>query len=400
MEPNDMNHRLGSLFKLSTFSVALLISGLTGFAQISPGEITDPQLRVVEQSYLPKLIEINRAVETTKFPFLFSLSRYVGLDPKQQKGADKRGLEFVNFHGRVVLKTTGNYNAAYNASLLTPNQRTNKTLDEVIQPILSLMADRFSADDKFDAFGFEIGYHVRTKTSGIDYEGKENLVVVMDKADAFNYVVAKDDSDRQQILGRAEVFINGKPLGVQRGGLEPFSLEVVNRADLNQESTVPPAAAEQDVRKLQMKYQTQLDLLASEGAARFHFVEYAPPSLARFRDQVYLQVTLRNPEKFNKESTSIYKRAAESFDLLLAPQLKGIVDRLPRIAGVSGVGFSILNEVSSTSGPSSSEAVEFFLPMVAIDRFANTEITNQDLINQGVVLINGVRISLDLQRVE
>jgi hypothetical protein len=400
MEPNDMNHKSGYLFKLSTFSVAVLMSALTGFAQISPGEITDPQLRVVEQSYLPKLIEINHAVGETKFPLLFSLSRYVGLDPKQQAGADKRGLEFVNFHGRVVLKTTGNYNAAYNASVLTPNQRTNKTLDEVIQPILSLMADRFSADDKFDAFGFEIGYHVRTKTSGIDYEGKENLVVVMDKADAFNYVAAKDDSVRQEVLGRSEVFINGQRLGVQRGGREPFSFEAVNRAVLSQESTVPPSVAEEDVRRLQMKYQTQLDSLASEGADRFHFVDYAPPGLARFRDQVYLQVTLRNPQKFNKESTSIYKRAAESFDLFLAPQLRGIVDRLPRIAGVSGVGFSILNEVSSTLGTSSSEAVELFLPLLAVDRFAKAEITNQDLINQGVILINGVRISLDLQRVE
>jgi hypothetical protein len=399
MEPNDMNHKLGRLFKITAFCGALLMFRLTCFAQISPNEIADPQLRVAEQSYLPKLIEINRAVEATKFPFLFSLSRYVGLNPKQQAGADKRGLEFVTFHGRVVLKTTGNYNAAYNASLLTPNQRANKTLDEVIQPILSLIAIQFSADDKFDAFGFEIGYHVRTKTSGVDYEGKENLVVVLDKADAFNYVAAKDDSVRQQILSRAEVFINGKPLAVERGR-EPFSLEVVNRVVLNQESTVPSATGEEDVRKLQMKYQTQLDLLATEGAARFHFVDYAPPGLARFRDQVYLQVTLRNPQKFNKETASIYKRAAESFDLFLAPQLKGIVDRLPRIVGVSGVGFSILNEVSSTSGSSSSEAVEFFLPLVAVDRFANAEITNQDLINQGVVLINSVRISLDLPRVE
>jgi hypothetical protein len=381
-------------------AAALLRCAPSAFAQVSPNEITDPQLRAAEQAYLLKLVEINRAVGTAQFPFLFSLNRYVGLDAKQQAGADRRGLEFVNFHGRIVLKTTGNYNAAYNASLLTPNQRANKTLDEVIQPILSLIKNHFSTDDKFDAFGFEIGYHVRTKTGGVDYEGKENLVVVMDKADAFRYADAKDDSGRQQILSHAQVFINGNPVEVQRGVREPFSLDAVNQAVSNPESAARLAVAEEDVRKLQMRYQTQLDSLAAEGAARFHFVDYAPPGLARFRDQVYLQVTLRNTEKFNKEATSIYKRAAESFDLFLAPQLKGIVDRLPRIAGVSGVGFSILNEVSSTSDQASSEAVEFFFPLVAIDRFANTEITNQDLINQGVVLINGVRISLDLQRVE
>jgi hypothetical protein len=378
----------------------LLIGAPTALAQVSPNEISDPPLRAAEQAYLHKLVEINRAVGAAQFPFSFSLNRYVGLDAKQQAVADRRGLEFVNFHGRVVLKTTGNYNAAYNASLLTPNQRANKTLDEVIQPILSLIKSHFSTDDKFDAFGFEIGYHVRTRMGGADYEGKENLVVVMDKADALGYAHAKDDSARQEILSHAQVFINGNPVEVQRGVREPFSLEAVNQAVLNPESTANAAAADEDVRKLQMKYQTQLGSLAAEGAAHFHFVDYAPPGLARFRDQVYMQVTLRNPEKFNKETTSIYKRAAQSFDLFLAPELKGIVNKLPRIAGVSGVGFSIMNDVSSTSAAGSSEAVEFFFPLVALDRFANAEITNQDLINQGVILINGVRISLDLQRVE
>jgi hypothetical protein len=398
MELNDMYLKLSQVCKIAT---AILLIGAPGaLAQVSPNEISDPQLRAAEQAYLPKLAEINRAVGAAQFPFSLSLNRYVGLNAKQQAVADRRGLEFVNFHGRVVLKTTGNYNAAYNAGLLTPNQRANKTLDEVIQPILSLIKNHLSTDDQFDAFGFEIGYHVRTRTGSADYEGKENLVVVMDKADAFAYADAKDDSARQKILSHAQVFINGNPVEVQRGVREPFSLEAVNQVVLNPVPTANAAAAEEDLRKLQMKNQTQLDSLAAEGAARLHFVDYAPPGLARFRDQVYMQVTLRNPEKFNKETTSIYKRAAQSFDLFLAPELKGIFNKLPRIAGVSGVGFSIMNDLSSTSAAGSSEAVEFFFPLVALERFAHAEITNQDLINQGVILINGVRISLDLQRVE
>jgi len=58
-----------------------------------------------------------------KFPFLFIPSRYVGLDPTDQQGADQRGLEFVRFHDRTILKVSGNYNAAFNANLLTQNQR-------------------------------------------------------------------------------------------------------------------------------------------------------------------------------------------------------------------------------------------------------------------------------------
>ena len=96
-------------------------------AQVNPAEILDPKLKAAEQTYLPQLITLNRAIQSTKFPFNFFLSRYVGLDPARQREADTRGIEFVKFHDQVVLKTTGNYNAAYNADLLTQNQRAART---------------------------------------------------------------------------------------------------------------------------------------------------------------------------------------------------------------------------------------------------------------------------------
>ena len=54
------------------------------------------------------------------------ISRYVGLDPKSQAGIDTRGVEFVKFHDRVVLKISGNYNAAFNSDRLSQNQRVNR----------------------------------------------------------------------------------------------------------------------------------------------------------------------------------------------------------------------------------------------------------------------------------
>lgn len=387
------------VLKNAALSAVLAACAVTGFAQVSPNEIADPQLRSAEQTYLPKLLSINRSVGTVKFPFLFSLNRYVGMGAKAQAGSDQRGLEFVNFHGRLVLKTTGNYDAAYNASLLSPNQRAARTMDDVIEPILQLMAPQFSADDKFDAFGFEIGYHVRTKTSGLDYEGRENLVVVMDKADAFQYLTTESDPGRQQVLSRTDIFINGKPIGVLRNAPEPFSLETADKAVLNRQPALPDIIGEEDVRKLQTRYQSQLDLFAADGAKRFHFVDYAPPGLTVFRSQIYLQMTLRNTGKFDDQNGSIYKRAARSFDLFLAPQLKATLEAMPHIAAVAGAGFTVLSQVDSSDQPSS-EALEFFFPLAALERFAKSEITNQDLINQGAVLVNGVRISLDLQRVE
>jgi len=392
-----------------------------GFSQVSPSEIPDPQLKALEQTYLQKLVAMNRAIEATRFPFMFSTNRYAGLEPKDQAAADRRGLEFVNFHGRQVLKLTGNYNTAYNTSLLTPNQRATKTFDEVMLPVLRLLPNQFSAGDTFDAFGFEIAYHVRTNTSAFGYEGKEILVVVMDKSDAFTYVNLKSDPDRQQILNRAEIFLNGKPFGLQVGTQESVSLEALNHAPFDRpaadhapaavskdnrrtqpeaQATPPSAATQGDAEQLQSKYQSQLDAFAAEGATRFHFVQYAPPSIVLFRDQVFLQLTLRNTQKFQSETTSIYKRAAQSFDLFFAPQLKPFLEKLPNMPEVKGVSVTILNDLTSASAPSSSEALEFFFPLGALRQFAGAEITNQELINQSVVLVNEVRIALDLQRVE
>jgi hypothetical protein len=47
-----------------------------------------------------------------------------------------------------------------------------------------------------------------------------------------------------------------------------------------------------------------------------------------------------------------------------------------------------------------SEAVEFICPRAALRRFVNAEITNQQLLDQSIILVNGVRIGLNLQLVE
>jgi hypothetical protein len=153
-----------------------------------------------------------------------------------------------------------------------------------------------------------------------------------------------------------------------------------------------------DVDAFQSKYQPQLDALAKEGVAKFHFVEYALPSFALFRDQIYLQLTLRNPAPFDKSATSIYKRAAQSFDLFLAPLLKDLLAKTPDAQELAGLDVTVLDQFASNA--SSSEALEYICPLSPLRQFAEYTITNQDLINQSVVLVNGVRISLNLQQVE
>jgi hypothetical protein len=54
-----------------------------------------------------------------------------------------------------------------------------------------------------------------------------------------------------------------------------------------------------------------------------------------------------------------------------------------------------------SAGPDSTpDTVEFLFPMTELQRYENYDITGQQLINAGFVLINGERVGLDLQTAE
>ena len=408
---------------IATCTLLSLCCAARSYAQVSPAEILNPQLKALEQAHLHKLIEINQTVPLLTYSFPFSLSRYVGSENKSLGGIDGRGLEFVNFHDRIVLKVTGNYGAAFDADRLTPNQRSSRVFNDVIYQMLEIVPSYFSAADEFDAVGFEIGYHVRRKAAHYEYEGKEILVAVLSKADALRYAKAPTDSERQEILNRSEIFLNGKPFGLALSGNEPLDVATLQRSVKqpltigNQQRTAAdtevisdsskadtsekaaPVRTQADAERLETKYKSQLEALAAAGIAKYHFVQYATPSFAVFRNQIVLQVTLRNPNTFDNEATSIYKRAARSFDLFLAPQLKSILEGVPDDAELGGLDITVLNQLTATTGHSS-EALEFVCPIKALRKFAEADITNQELINQSVILVNGVRINLNLQQVE
>ena len=420
---------------IATCTVLSLFWTARSYAQVSPAEILNPQLKALEQTHLHKLIEINQTVPLLTYQFPFSLSRYIGSDNKSASGIDGRGLEFVNFHDQIVLKVTGNYAAAFDADRLSPNQRSSRVFNDVVYQILDVLPHYFAASNDFDAVGFEICYHVRRQGPHYEYEGKEILVAVLSKADALRYPQAPTDSERQEILNRSEIFVDGKPFGLALSGSEPYNVAALQRSVkqrsainerqnsrpayeppnlqrttgdgslISDNSTVEapeqaaPARTQADADRLEEKYKSQLETLADQGVAKYHFVQYAPPSFAVFRNQIVLQLSLRNPNPFDKETTSIYKRSARSFDLFLAPQLKSMLEGVPDDADIGGIDITVINDLAATP-THSSEALEFVFPMKALRKFANADITNQDLINQSVALVNGVRINLNLQQVE
>jgi len=430
-------------------------------AQVSPAEILNPDLRALEETYFPQLKTLNQSIAKTKFPFSFYLSRYVGLDPAQQAETDSRGLEFVRFQDRVILKVTGNYNAAYDSARMTQNERAAGTFHNVILPILEQVTAALPPDLACDGIGFEISHHARTRDRSYDYEGKEILVAVFDRDDAWALPRASTDAARQEIVNRSKVYVSGKDFGLSLTERDPLNVQTLARsvpakpdatstarsAALGRSSllrpnvslpassssasttapaasvdtaaananpvvpapkpvdppaataTTPPTQTQADADRLGEKYQSQLAALGKVGAEKYHFVEYAPPTFVIFRDQLALQMTLRNSIQFGPVKGSIYKRAAQSFDLFLAPQLKDLSDKVGPDVDFQLFDFSVLNKLAP-GAKGTSEAIEFICPRGALKQFVSAEITNQQLLDQSVILVNGVRIALNLQLVE
>jgi hypothetical protein len=427
----------------------ILLAASSALAQVSPGEIANPNLKAAEQEYLPQIRSLQHAINETQFPFPFILTRYVGLDPSRQASLDTRGIEFVYFQNRILLKTSGFYTAAFNSEQLTPNERASRTFQEVIAPILRLIAREIPPDVNCDGIAFEIAYHARAPRKDSDFEGREILAVVLDRADAFAFLSEPGNEQRQAIINRSGIYLDAQLFGLalgQKDSLDPEALAKHGPEDAA--SLAPPAAATvaptrlsianprlapaalpaavratpagigaagivssaaaeaspkrdaspADADRLQAQLQPQLDALLKEDGATFHLVDYAPPSIALDHKQLVLQLTLRNSTTFEKNTSSIYKRAAQSFDLFLAPQLKALVPKLPEDLAVDALEFSVFNRLGNEKD--SSEAVEFISPLKAIRSFVEDEMTGQDLINQSLVLVNGVRIHLDLELVE
>src|SRR5712692_6495113 len=214
----------------ATLGLAVAFSAPSTSAQVSPAEILNPDLKALEETYFPQLKALNQSISKTKFRFPFYLSRFVGLDPAQQAEADSRGLEFVRFQDRVILKVTGNYNAAYDTVRLTQNERAASTFRTIILPILDQLTAALPQDLACDGIGFEISHHARTRERSYDYEGKEILVVVFDRDDAWALTRASTDSARQEILNRSKVYVSGTDFGLSLAERDPLNVQALPRA--------------------------------------------------------------------------------------------------------------------------------------------------------------------------
>jgi hypothetical protein len=256
-------------------------------------------------------------------------------------------------------------------------------------------------------------------------------------------VLEKDDNARQEILNRSLVYLGGQDYGLSLIDRDPLIVDTQARSrsskidatssasastsasrliksnpnllpSASSGESVPapsspkvdlsqsrPAATAADAEKLQAQYQSQLAALSKAGLVKLNFVDYDPPTFVVVSKRMVLQMTLKNSTRFDPEKMNIYKRAAQTFDLFVAPKMKDVLDLLPNDLPIDYYDFSVVNPLTTTTlGKERSEAIEFLLPRDLAQKFANSEITNQELIDKGQVLVNGVRIALNLQLVE
>ncbi len=401
--------------RLIAGSVLLLLVGVA-FGQVPSSEILNPTLKSDEARYLPQIRLLHQAIAGEKYKYPFHLARYLDAHSGQRAALDSNGIEFVYFQHRVVLKISGIYRAAYNAEYLSKNQRAALTFQDVIVPILDRVAQNIPSNIDCDGIGFEILYDTRDVNRAYDFEGKEVLTVIFSREDALTYRAATDDVKRQQILNRSEVFLDGKDYGLALGQHDPLNVKALDRQDqflgeknaigatdlaaasIQQKDKERPAINVANIAALQAKYQLQLHTLVQQNGVKLHLSEKYPPDIEINGDQALLHLTMDSNLICNQSTSSIYKRAAQNFDLFLAPQLKVLLDALPVDEGYSAVDFSIISHFEDKNA--STEKIEYICPVKALRSFTANQLASQDVINQSIVLVNGVRITLNLEIVE
>ena len=383
--------------------LVLIAAIASASAQVIPSEVSNPRARAAESKYLPQLESLQQQIGSTSFPFPFQLTRY--LNAKSGHAAtDRDGLECVNFQHRIVLKVSGIYQAAFEAGLQTENVRATRVLEGAAIPLVRMVAKAVPDTDDYDGIGIEILYNTRDTNNAYSFEGREVLSAVFSRADAAALASATTQDARQEILNRSDVYVNGQAFGIALGQHNPIVPEAKEDRDdeiARAETKLAESAKLVRASASHNADEARLDpppAIVSRDVRSAVPPSDAAPKLEQSGDQLVMHFNLQSPLTFNGANSSIYKRAAQSFDLFLAPGLRALMKTLPSDTKYDAFEFSIVTQVANAVTPS--ETIDFICPISSTRSFLDNKITSQDLINQSTVLVNGMRIGLDLAKVE
>jgi hypothetical protein len=144
-----------------------------------------------------------------------------------------------------------------------------------------------------------------------------------------------------------------------------------------------------------------IDQIVKELDSQAHFVSYAPPKFAAFRQRTHLELSL-NSTLPPSAAGSRYKLADMAFDehitLLIRPLL-ACFRETQDFDGSASARTSTFH-FAGKAVPGASEAVEFFFSLSSLRCYEKYDCTGQQVLDAGTILINGERVALDLQVAE
>ncbi len=433
--------RANKLAFLVVFSIGV---GPVSAQVVASVELADPSLRALQQQSFGSLQTVGQNIVGHQFNFPFYLSRKLDIEEKIQKRTDQHSIRFEHYNGATVIAISGNYYGAYASDKFNEEQRARQTFQDVVVPILKAVVPTFQGNTAVQGYAVEVSHHVVSKTMGMPIERPENLMVYFPQAAAVKLVAAQNRLAMQGALLDADVLLNAKQLDIWMTDeeqapakeSEPAPSEVAktttpvatatttnaaNFARPHAEGDVPalpvppppPAlvppsplqpplpvrdSSPQGLAALQSSIQGASNHMLKELEPEAHFVNYAPPAFIPFHHQVYLELSMTTQLAESPE-TSRYKLAALAFDEHISPLIRRVLTYFPGDQNFDGVSFSTTVRPRTKPGATSAKAlsVEFFFSLEDLRRYQSYDCTGQQLINDGIVLINGERAGLDLQ---
>ena len=428
--------------RLAFIVVLMLAARLLQGQVVASIEIADPALRALQEKSFNDLKTVGENIAGHQFNFPFYLSRKLDIDERVQKRTDQHSIRFENYNGSTVIAISGNYYGAYAADKFNEAQRARRTFQDVVVPILKAVVPTFRGSTSVQGYAVEVSHHVISKTMGMPIERPENLMIYFPQAAAMKLVEAQNNFAMQGALIDADVLLNAKQLSIWLTDEDTTSVEesappVAAPANPTLTAAATPAAAPpsrtasgtpvspdidpapapappiapppiplrdsspQAVAALQSSIQGASNHMLKELEPDAHFVTYAPPAFIPFHQQVYLELSMTTALTEPPE-TSRYKLAALSFDEHISPLIRRVLTYFPGDQNFDGISFSTIVRLHTRPGTPTAKAlsVEFFFPLKSLRRYESYDCTGQQLMNDGIVLINGERVQLDLQLAE
>ena len=434
----------------------MLLCGSWSCAQVVPAnQVLDPGLRAMQQGAMPGLTLVGQNIKAHRFDHDFYCTRKLDIDEGKQKRSDQHSIRFEQFQGETVLAISGNYYGAYAAGRFNQEERARRTFFSVVVPLAKASVPVFATNESVQGFAFEVSHHVIGTLMGDSIERAENMMVYLPRTAAIKLISAKDREAQQAALLEGEVFVNasplqlwlsdeGRPSRVETENSRPVTLTQASTAAIvaNHVNTqelpdtpmpraanatvwpnlapvdpvvkapaavaavqpTPPPASLRDTPSALVTIQTAdqaiNDRLVRELGKEAHFTAVAPPTFVPFHKGIYLDLSL-NTRVNGSSGSSRYKMAALAFDDHISPIIRHVLLYFQNHEEFDGIDFSTSVSTGPKATPSTKTvSVEFFFSLGALRSYEAYDVTGQQLLDGGIVLINGERVQLDLQQAE